>query len=85
MLPCLFLECFLSGPISDGFSTSSIIRTRAHTTIATMSTPSGSGTPLGAIRAKEVAVELMANRDSFGVVGQPFAATTGRHAHAQDV
>ncbi|KAI9566083.1 hypothetical protein HD554DRAFT_2026010 [Boletus coccyginus] len=63
----------------------SIIRTRAHTTIATMSTPSAGGTPLGPIRAKEVAVELMANRDSLGLgVTQSFAVASGRHILAQD-
>ncbi|KAG6371279.1 hypothetical protein JVT61DRAFT_9745 [Boletus reticuloceps] len=44
-------------------SGTSIIRTRAHTTIVTLSTPSAGGTPLGAIRAKEVAAELMAPTD----------------------
>jgi len=66
-------------------SGTSIIRTRAHTTIVTLSTPSASGTLLGAIRAKEVAAELMTptDRDNFGLaVTQPL---TVRHAYAQDV
>ncbi|KAF8443978.1 hypothetical protein L210DRAFT_3643546 [Boletus edulis BED1] len=64
-------------------SGTSIIRTRAHTTIVTLSTPSAGRAPLGAIRAKELAAELM-DRDSFGsALTRPLAVTTVRHAHAQ--
>ncbi|KAH7890463.1 hypothetical protein F5I97DRAFT_1798635 [Phlebopus sp. FC_14] len=40
----------------------SIIRTRAHTTIATVSSQAPTATPLGASRAKQVTVELLAGR-----------------------
>ncbi|KIJ62280.1 hypothetical protein HYDPIDRAFT_114775 [Hydnomerulius pinastri MD-312] len=53
----------------------SIIRTRAHTTIATVSSQPATTTPLGASRAKEVAAELLSNRPSSSLHSAMLSST----------